>query len=87
MSENPAAVFVGVDLEAVTDGVGGPETKDSLGGETLLGDDLREKFLGIAKEFRCLGSDHAVGEDLGELSVKFPRAKERGPVDIRDNFL
>jgi hypothetical protein len=80
--EHAAALLVGVDLDVVAHGVGGPEADDGLGGEAFFGDDAREEFLRVVEELGGLGADLGVGEDVGIAAVEFPGGEERAPVDV-----
>ena len=83
--ENGAALLVGVDLDVVADGVARPEADNGFGGEAFFGDDSGEQCLRVGKEFLCFDAHDFIFEDLGETAVEFPGAKERAPVDERND--
>lgn len=85
--ERAAARGVGVDLDAVADGVGGPEGEDGFRGITFFGYDAREEFLRIGVELGGFDADDFVFEDVRETAVEFPRAERGAPVDELDEFV
>ena len=84
--EDGFARFVGVELDAVADGVGRPEADDGAGGVAFFRDDLFEHRLRVGVELGGFGADDFVRQNIGEAPVEFPGGEKRSPVDVFGDF-
>ena len=80
--EDGVAGVVGVEMDVVSDGVGGVEADHRAGGECLEGDYLVEEVPGVSEESAGLASVGGVPEDRGVGSAQFPGEEEWGPVYV-----